>query len=413
MSARENNIIKQLVRSIKESEKRQTSAYDSEATVRRIEDGIAWVHIPGGVDETPVKLTINAAVGDTVQVRVSGGRAFLVGNASAPPTDDKVATRALTETRAVTKVVQTVQRIAETAAKIAGNTNQYFWHTETGTDTGAHITEIPQEEFLADPANGGGNLLARSNGIAVRDGLEELATFSASEVRVGKDNSTNIEIMPDQMTMSASDGNAALRVRIIKVGIGDSDKTEYGTRISDEHDLSVINISPSVNSSVTDFTGYLSYSANMTRFSWVTKNLAVYLDENDGLRVQMGTTRFLKIGFSGKIEASRAISAGAVESYTPTWESGQNGANWHCVVSAGICSLSYQGQGVAHTANTLLFTLPDGSKPTSTVYAPFVKMTGNAVGVIEINTDGTVKVNQISSTSATGRIYFNCSFPVV
>lgn len=69
---------------------------------------------------------------------------------------------------------------------IASNTDQYFWHTETGTDTGAHITEIPKEDFLDDPANGGGNLLARSNGIAVRDGLTELASFGPNRAELGK-----------------------------------------------------------------------------------------------------------------------------------------------------------------------------------------------------------------------------------
>lgn len=75
---------------------------------------------------------------------------------------------------------------ANEALSIAGNTNQYFWHTETGTDTGAHITEIPKDDFIADPTNGGGNLLARSNGIAVRDGLTELATFGASGAQIGQ-----------------------------------------------------------------------------------------------------------------------------------------------------------------------------------------------------------------------------------
>ena len=51
-----------------------TSAYDSVAEVRRVEGDTAWVHIAGGVDETPVKLTIAAKAGDTVQVRVGGGQ---------------------------------------------------------------------------------------------------------------------------------------------------------------------------------------------------------------------------------------------------------------------------------------------------------------------------------------------------
>lgn len=68
--------------------------YDSQATVTRVEDDTLWVHIPGGVDETPVKKTIAASVGDEVQVRVSGGRAWVTGNASAPPTDDAAANAA-------------------------------------------------------------------------------------------------------------------------------------------------------------------------------------------------------------------------------------------------------------------------------------------------------------------------------
>lgn len=85
----------EIVNAIRESDKRKPSAYDTTAEVRRIENGTAWVHIPGGVDETPAALTIDADVGDTVQVRVSGGSAWIVGNQTAPPTSDKVAKEAL------------------------------------------------------------------------------------------------------------------------------------------------------------------------------------------------------------------------------------------------------------------------------------------------------------------------------
>lgn len=88
--------INKIAKSIKESIQtdKGTKAYDTAATVTRVEGKTAWVHIPGGVDETPVKLTMNAKKGETVQVRVSGGKAWLTGNASAPPTDDTVAIKA-------------------------------------------------------------------------------------------------------------------------------------------------------------------------------------------------------------------------------------------------------------------------------------------------------------------------------
>lgn len=74
--------------------------------------------------------------------------------------------------------------------QVAGDTNQYFWHTSSGTDTGAHITQIPQEQFLTNPS--GGNTIIRSNGMAVRDGLTELARFASTGVQIGKDGQSRI-----------------------------------------------------------------------------------------------------------------------------------------------------------------------------------------------------------------------------
>lgn len=73
---------------------RATTPYDTEAEIVRVDGNVAWVHIPGGATETPVALTINARKGDKVQVRVSNGGAWLMGNATAPPTDDAKANEA-------------------------------------------------------------------------------------------------------------------------------------------------------------------------------------------------------------------------------------------------------------------------------------------------------------------------------
>lgn len=82
--------------------------YDTAATVVRVEEDTLWVHIPGGVDETPVQRTINASEGDVIQIRVSGGAAWAVGNASAPPTDDTRANHAVA-------IAETAERAASEA----------------------------------------------------------------------------------------------------------------------------------------------------------------------------------------------------------------------------------------------------------------------------------------------------------
>lgn len=95
MSVKTEKTIKALKDAIQYSDKKGTQPYDTTATVVRIEDGIAWVHLDGGVQETPARMTINANVGDEVQVRIGGGNAWLVGNATAPPTDDTKASHAI------------------------------------------------------------------------------------------------------------------------------------------------------------------------------------------------------------------------------------------------------------------------------------------------------------------------------
>ena len=93
---------------------------------------------------------------------------------------------------------------AYSALQIANSTSQYFWVKTSGSDTGAHITEKTQAEFEADPS--GGNLLARSNGIAVRDGYNEVATFGINGARVGLDGSANVIITNEQTIFHGNNG---------------------------------------------------------------------------------------------------------------------------------------------------------------------------------------------------------------
>ena len=144
-------IIKDLLDAFKASEQKKTTGYDTAATVRRIENGVAWVHIPGGVDETPAKLTINASVGDTVQVRVSGGKAFLVGNGSAPPTDDTTANNA---TRVANKAHRTALQASEEATEawhFAGTAAEAAISAQTSADSASEAADRAWEH--ADEAN--------------------------------------------------------------------------------------------------------------------------------------------------------------------------------------------------------------------------------------------------------------------
>lgn len=60
-----------------------------------------------------------------------------------------------------------------------GETAQYVWNTTTDTGAGAglHITQIPEDDFLADPDSGGMNTLIQSEAQIFRNGLTPRAVY--------------------------------------------------------------------------------------------------------------------------------------------------------------------------------------------------------------------------------------------
>ena len=107
-------LVKQLLDAFRKSQSKGTQGYDSQAVVKRVEGNTIWVHIPGGIDETPIRKTVSANVGDVIQIRVAGGRAFAVGNETSPPTDDTLA-------KAANQTAGKAKAVAEAAKVEAGD----------------------------------------------------------------------------------------------------------------------------------------------------------------------------------------------------------------------------------------------------------------------------------------------------
>lgn len=117
-----DNLAAQLQKTISEKDKNKKVGYDTRAEVVKVDDDVIWVKIPGGTDETPVSKTVSAKEGDNIQVRVAGGRAWAVGNYTAPATDDTVAIAANTRAGAAQDTADTAIRdanIAQLAAEVA------------------------------------------------------------------------------------------------------------------------------------------------------------------------------------------------------------------------------------------------------------------------------------------------------
>ena len=226
---RNSDLIKDMADAIKATaQEKKTSAYDTAATITRIEaNGTAWVHIPGGVEETPVKLTISAKPGDTVQLRVGGGSAWLVGNQTAPPTDDTKANKAQ----------ETAEKAAGTATDYVADTNNgIFVHPKDNTEDGVQIRDkisiLRSGESVAEYGDtvrigktGSAHLLVKNDAVdIIRSGVS-VAEYGAA-ARIGKADSAHFLIQDARI---AGYGNASS----IYFETGDSGNTVQQTYAGD------------------------------------------------------------------------------------------------------------------------------------------------------------------------------------
>ena len=143
MASSMDKLAKELKKQITASDERKPKPYDTQAEVTRVEGNIAWVHIPGGVDETPVRLTINAKKGDNVNLHVANGTAWITGNSTNPPTDDSTANYAVNISNEVKKDVIVLNTVV---AENIEATNARFTNVEVDT---AKIHDLTADKLHA------------------------------------------------------------------------------------------------------------------------------------------------------------------------------------------------------------------------------------------------------------------------
>lgn len=128
------NLIKEFMSALNASEQNKTQPYDTQGTVKRVEGDTAWVQLTGSDRETPIQMTIACDVGDTVQARIGGGSAWLTGNLTAPPTDDKKAVEAITMVNnVVQEVKEEVSEALEDVSTVDDVTMQYCLSDSSST----------------------------------------------------------------------------------------------------------------------------------------------------------------------------------------------------------------------------------------------------------------------------------------
>ena len=114
----DERLIRRFVEAIK-ADRKKPQPYDTKATVKRVEGKTAFVQYAGADTETPVQMGVAVKEGDNVVVRNSGGRAYVLGNTTAPPTDDAVAIVADNKATKAKDKAETADRTASQARVIA------------------------------------------------------------------------------------------------------------------------------------------------------------------------------------------------------------------------------------------------------------------------------------------------------
>lgn len=410
----------ELIRNLQEAmqSRSRPAPYDATAVVTRVDGTTAWVRLAGSDTETPTKRTIDAKAGDVVQVRVGGGSAWINGNQTAPPTDDTTAIEVKQKTEAVERTVettvQTLEKVADVAndakdTAIAGKaiaeaTDQYFWSDANG----AHVALTPKGtdpngatgfnslwNMLGLLLRNGGNILAQfgQNGIAFYDGsgnnaANVLASFGTSGIRVGKSGQTNVQIAPDNVVMTAPDGNTGMRVSYTSMN-DDSGDLAYGIAIDDGDIYSGVSLIPAKDDG--EFNGRREYVARMDRYMWQSKNGQLWLTD-DGLEMRSNDSEALPMtmGFDGVVEVSGGyggLVAVETDTVSISYEAGTIGTRGAIVlVGTTIKSgYTYIGASIVDQRNTVPFmAVISENMTTSNVHVCAYRATANAVSNAEV-----------------------------
>lgn len=137
-----DDLAKLVVAIIEKKDSKKPKALDTVGTVTRVDGDYAYIRFAGSDDETPVKETITVKKGDKVQVRSSKGSAWIVGNETAPPTDDTLAKKAMSQ----------ANKAGQTAKKASDLTivNDTLYYLASDQDEGVTVedegwTKEPQE----------------------------------------------------------------------------------------------------------------------------------------------------------------------------------------------------------------------------------------------------------------------------
>lgn len=424
-----DKVVDTIVKTIDARIKKPSSAYSTEAQVKRIEGQTAYVDIPGGEPNMPARLTIDAKVGDTVQVSVDDHKATLTGNRSAPPTDDTTANEAKDtaeknkrkvikleeQTGLIRQGVEGAQNMARQAeedaenALTAANGKNKVYYQATQPTGGTY--QVGDTWF--DTAND--NKIYHWAGTAWAASLlgdDALDTFSANHINAGSIDASNVTISNLNAGNITSGYLNAARIETGSLSIGKTSglqtaldnagaANQYVTTISGVSGITVHNANDTSNFVNTNSNGVYIYKGGKVQTGIIAGEMDLYSYYGGVDTVPLKITYTTDPNRYGRIISEHGNSRAMIELYT---YSGTNGSvtisGRKGTAATDKCELVVGPSGIDgwYHNQRVLYLAGDSSD------TPVLTMTGN------VSIGGNIKFNSkapfttFTATGSTGSI---------
>lgn len=242
MGEKLDKLVKDIVTALKESD-RKTSGYDTIAEVKRVDGKTAYVHIPGGIDETPVRMAVSAKKGDQVRVRVSGGKAWLTGNVTEPPTGDGEVNKIRKLATDIYHKVGTLQKKQDEISAVASEAMDMADSAMTSANGKNTIYRASSQPTGGTYANGDvwfdtahDNKIYRYDGttwVGFALGDDALDSLSANKLTAGTIDASQITVSNLDAGNITTGKLGAARIKVDEIEIGTSQVSGLDTTLGD------------------------------------------------------------------------------------------------------------------------------------------------------------------------------------
>lgn len=100
------------------------------------------------------------------------------------------------------------------------------------------------------------------------------------------------------------------------------------------------------------------------------------------------------------------------EDFTDKVTFNESAVRSHCyfIKQGNMVFVAYQGEAKSHSSGEVIVNIPEGYRPAKNqIFATFL-INANISGLLLIESSGDIKINGLSTSNATGRIYANFAY---